>query len=248
MYTFTTAKLQPLVTQPEGKNLIQACLNAPHGQLPSSMPVGTPLGRSSGPMSAPGPHSPSSPAPPPNVPGGLAIGGGKEDDSNDADSHDQPGAPPDVQDPAERGGRKRRRASSTTTAPTTRSSAQAAPPPPPPASSTSPSSTQPPPPPPPAATTSPHGRQTMPLPNAMAMPGSAPPQQQQMQPQSPSYAAYPGGDPNMYPGYGGQPQQGPPQGSPYGYVQPPPGHEQPPNNMTWGASGVQQNNHYGARR
>ncbi|KAI0269747.1 SRF-type transcription factor (DNA-binding and dimerization domain)-domain-containing protein, partial [Gloeopeniophorella convolvens] len=29
VYTFTTAKLQPLVTQPEGKNLIQACLNAP---------------------------------------------------------------------------------------------------------------------------------------------------------------------------------------------------------------------------
>ncbi|KIJ17760.1 hypothetical protein PAXINDRAFT_72316, partial [Paxillus involutus ATCC 200175] len=28
VYTFTTAKLQPLVTQPEGKNLIQACLNA----------------------------------------------------------------------------------------------------------------------------------------------------------------------------------------------------------------------------
>ncbi|TFK52595.1 SRF-TF-domain-containing protein [Heliocybe sulcata] len=46
VYTFTTAKLQPLVTQPEGKNLIQACLNAPHGTLPSSMPVGTPIGRS----------------------------------------------------------------------------------------------------------------------------------------------------------------------------------------------------------
>ncbi|KZO97138.1 SRF-TF-domain-containing protein, partial [Calocera viscosa TUFC12733] len=30
VYTFTTAKLQPLVTQPEGKNLIQACLNAPN--------------------------------------------------------------------------------------------------------------------------------------------------------------------------------------------------------------------------
>ncbi|KAG9020574.1 transcription factor of the MADS box [Tulasnella sp. JGI-2019a] len=28
-YTFATAKLQPLFTQPEGKNLIQACLNAP---------------------------------------------------------------------------------------------------------------------------------------------------------------------------------------------------------------------------
>nr|POE59124.1 transcription factor of morphogenesis mcm1 [Quercus suber] len=28
VYTFTTPKLQPLVTKPEGKNLIQACLNA----------------------------------------------------------------------------------------------------------------------------------------------------------------------------------------------------------------------------
>jgi pheromone receptor transcription factor len=29
VYTFTTPKLQPLVTKSEGKNLIQACLNAP---------------------------------------------------------------------------------------------------------------------------------------------------------------------------------------------------------------------------
>ncbi|KAJ2706581.1 transcription factor of the MADS box [Coemansia sp. IMI 203386] len=29
VYTFTTPKLQPIVTQPEGKNLIQACLNVP---------------------------------------------------------------------------------------------------------------------------------------------------------------------------------------------------------------------------
>ncbi|KAJ1958219.1 transcription factor of the MADS box [Dipsacomyces acuminosporus] len=29
VYTFTTPKLQPIVTKPEGKNLIQACLNAP---------------------------------------------------------------------------------------------------------------------------------------------------------------------------------------------------------------------------
>jgi hypothetical protein len=54
VYTFTAAKLQPLVTQPEGKNLIQACLNAPHGTLPSSMPVGQPIGRSQvGPRLAP---------------------------------------------------------------------------------------------------------------------------------------------------------------------------------------------------
>ncbi|ODV89989.1 hypothetical protein CANCADRAFT_13507, partial [Tortispora caseinolytica NRRL Y-17796] len=29
VYTFTTPKLQPLVTKPEGKALIQTCLNAP---------------------------------------------------------------------------------------------------------------------------------------------------------------------------------------------------------------------------
>ncbi|KAI5949576.1 MCM1 [Candida jiufengensis] len=33
VYTFTTPKLQPLVTKPEGKNLIQACLNAPEEGL-----------------------------------------------------------------------------------------------------------------------------------------------------------------------------------------------------------------------
>jgi hypothetical protein len=31
VYTFATPKLQPLITKPEGKNLIQACLNAPDG-------------------------------------------------------------------------------------------------------------------------------------------------------------------------------------------------------------------------
>lgn len=29
VYTFTTTKLQPIVTKPEGKNLIQTCLNTP---------------------------------------------------------------------------------------------------------------------------------------------------------------------------------------------------------------------------
>mmetsp|Transcript_2586 Transcript_2586/g.2892 ORF Transcript_2586/g.2892 Transcript_2586/m.2892 type:complete len:118 (-) Transcript_2586:99-452(-) len=29
VYTFATPKLQPMITRPEGKNLIQACLNAP---------------------------------------------------------------------------------------------------------------------------------------------------------------------------------------------------------------------------
>lgn len=36
VYTFATNKLQPLITQPEGKSLIQACLNAP--DVPSSPP------------------------------------------------------------------------------------------------------------------------------------------------------------------------------------------------------------------
>jgi hypothetical protein len=43
VYTFATPKLQPLITKPEGKNLIQACLNAPDnlvdigaGQSPSN--------------------------------------------------------------------------------------------------------------------------------------------------------------------------------------------------------------------
>lgn len=41
VYTFTTPKLQPLVTKPEGKNLIQSCLNAPDTSLdnnPSTSP------------------------------------------------------------------------------------------------------------------------------------------------------------------------------------------------------------------
>jgi MADS-box transcription factor len=40
VYTFTTPKLQPLVTKPEGKNLIQACLNAP--DPPSAQEPSTP--------------------------------------------------------------------------------------------------------------------------------------------------------------------------------------------------------------
>lgn len=109
VYTFTTAKLQPLVTQPEGKNLIQACLNAPHGALPSSMPVGAPIGRSSGPMNIPGGPPPSA-----NIPGGLSIGAGapnnvKEDDEDDhrEDTAASHGGRPSA------GDKRRRRASST---------------------------------------------------------------------------------------------------------------------------------------
>ncbi|KAJ6508673.1 SRF-type transcription factor (DNA-binding and dimerization domain)-domain-containing protein [Mycena sanguinolenta] len=108
VYTFTTAKLQPLVTQPEGKNLIQACLNAPHGTLPSSMPVGQPLGRSAGPMGGPGGPPVSN-----NMPGGLSISGGPsnssskdEDDPNDDDESAHGGR-------ASAGDKRRRRSSAT---------------------------------------------------------------------------------------------------------------------------------------
>jgi hypothetical protein len=40
VYTFATPKLQPLITKPEGKTLIQACLNPPDMTL--DMPVPTP--------------------------------------------------------------------------------------------------------------------------------------------------------------------------------------------------------------
>ncbi|KAI8150097.1 SRF-type transcription factor (DNA-binding and dimerization domain)-domain-containing protein [Fennellomyces sp. T-0311] len=50
VYTFTTPKLQPLVTKPEGKNLIQACLNAPD-------PAAAPGEASSSPRSAHSNHT-----------------------------------------------------------------------------------------------------------------------------------------------------------------------------------------------
>ncbi|KAI8920045.1 SRF-type transcription factor (DNA-binding and dimerization domain)-domain-containing protein [Powellomyces hirtus] len=37
VYTFATPKLQPLITKPEGKNLIQACLNAPDPNAPNTV-------------------------------------------------------------------------------------------------------------------------------------------------------------------------------------------------------------------
>lgn len=43
VYTFTTVKLQPIVTKPEGKNLIQACLNAPDPVPAESSNVSIPL-------------------------------------------------------------------------------------------------------------------------------------------------------------------------------------------------------------
>jgi len=56
VYTFATPKLQPLITKPEGKNLIQTCLNAP--DLPQTQNNQQPR------------HSqqPSYPEPPPHFP------------------------------------------------------------------------------------------------------------------------------------------------------------------------------------
>ncbi|KAH9905514.1 SRF-TF-domain-containing protein [Epithele typhae] len=193
VYTFTTAKLQPLVTQPEGKNLIQACLNAPHGQLPSSMPVGTPINRTTGGMqqannvgsiALPGHNAPP---PPP-----------KDDDANDNDESDPRGA----------ASRKRRRASSTTA---------------PPRNNTSPQVTAGAPPGAPNASPHQQPRAALPNAPPISIPGNVPqmpidsPRSQAAQPTSPSYAApagaYPppaGGDPNMHyhQSYQGQPQQG----------------------------------------
>ncbi|KAG2183243.1 hypothetical protein INT43_006247 [Umbelopsis isabellina] len=47
VYTFTTVKLQPIVTKPEGKNLIQACLNAPDAGAEKAEESDAGYGRSS---------------------------------------------------------------------------------------------------------------------------------------------------------------------------------------------------------
>jgi len=99
VYTFTTAKLQPLVTQPEGKNLIQACLNAPHGQLPA------PSGGGGQPMNRMGNSSNQQTRS--NVPGGLSIGGTKEDEAEGEEDDETGGATPNPTKP-----RTRRRTSS----------------------------------------------------------------------------------------------------------------------------------------
>lgn len=72
VYTFTTPKLQPLVTKPEGKNLIQACLNAPE-------PTGNENGVDAADVTAESPedvsHNNANP-PPSNIPrpGGIHPG------------------------------------------------------------------------------------------------------------------------------------------------------------------------------
>ncbi|KAG8772649.1 transcription factor of the MADS box [Serendipita sp. 405] len=113
VYTFTTAKLQPLVTQPEGKNLIQACLNAPAGQIPTGAPLGQPGNtvhqanvhqpQQAGPVPVTHPASgvaqglpPPTAMPPPvrNVAGGISIGDKRGDDMDDDDDDDE-GSPSD---------------------------------------------------------------------------------------------------------------------------------------------------------
>ncbi|EJF63547.1 SRF-TF-domain-containing protein [Dichomitus squalens] len=241
VYTFTTAKLQPLVTQPEGKNLIQACLNAPHGQLPSSLPVGTPINRTSMPMQHP-----------PNVPGGLAIGSAsstKEDETQE-ESEDAPTSG----DASGRGNpRKRRRASSSVNQPRGNTSPVV------PGASGAPQAGAP--------SQSPHARPgqippgappitmagvpaPMPLEHSPRQGGQAAPP-----PTSPNYAQPPGGypppppsgDPNMYAHqqHGGYPGAPPPQ--PYGGF----GHEGAPASAVsqnpWATPGVQHGGQYARR-
>lgn len=262
VYTFTTAKLQPLVTQPEGKNLIQACLNAPHGTLPSSMPVGAPLGRSN-PMSMGAHHGPTPAAP--NVPGGLSIAGGSAGKDEGEEVEPEDAVAPEGDRP-----RKRRRASSSAGAQSNQASGGNAPgqqrqnPSPGAVPASIPS-------------TSPHAR-TQPMP---AVPGAPPalsipqpgqsmqpgleqhsPRQGQpapgVQPTSPNYStgnAYgaPQGDPNMYgaPAPGGH--AGYPGAPPYGYDASAPGGQggampAAHGGGPWGAPPqVQQGNHYARR-
>lgn len=195
VYTFTTAKLQPLVTQPEGKNLIQACLNAPHGSLPSSLPVGAPLGRSSMSMAAPPGAN--------NLPGGLAISGPpagqsiKEDDADD--DHEEVSA--------SHGGRpntgdKRRRRASTTTGSASASAARNA------ASPHTPNASIPPPPlniPPPGQQQPPsqqqHQQHQQPPQSQISLGSPTSPQQQHQQVTASSTAQYATG------GYHHHPQQ-----------------------------------------
>jgi pheromone receptor transcription factor len=232
VYTFTTAKLQPLVTQPEGKNLIQACLNAPHGQLPSQMPVGTPIGRSSGPI--PPSH--------PNVSGGLSIN--SKDDEGEREEPERTTT-----------GSKRRRRGSTANQANAAAAANSSSPAasnanarsaPPPQSPHSPSAQMP-----PASVNIPPARGSGPQ---MTMGGSPPqahahPHQHQQPSNNYSHGPFPGGttpDGNVL--YA-QPMMGPPPGYGYPGSQPQggapqamPGAPQP----SWGPP-VQQSGHYGRR-
>lgn len=79
VYTFTTPKLQPLVTRPEGKNLIQACLNAPEETSADDEDAQTTAPQQQGaPQQVPGaaeqaPHSQSQLPPPPPHQGQYGV-------------------------------------------------------------------------------------------------------------------------------------------------------------------------------
>ena len=232
VYTFTTAKLQPLVTQPEGKNLIQACLNAPHGQLPSQMPVGSTISRSG----APGPQ-PMATAAQTNVSGGLTIGsGGQKDEDAERDESD-------------RANKRRRRGSAAaqqTNPPSSNNSStnnRAAPP----QSPHSPNAPIPAPAPPPMNIPG----QRSGAPPQMTM-GSPPqshthPHPTHQTPQNTyTHQPYPGQpQPDLY---AGQPMMGP---AGYGYTQPQGGQGPPQNSLQQGgqqwAQAVPQNSHYTRR-
>lgn len=73
VYTFTTPKLQPLVTKAEGKNLIQACLNAPEPHTADNgVPEADSVESPEEPQHAPLPQQPRAVPMPvgPGVPGG----------------------------------------------------------------------------------------------------------------------------------------------------------------------------------
>jgi pheromone receptor transcription factor len=179
VYTFTTAKLQPLVTQPEGKNLIQACLNSsnqgsPHGP---NVPVGTPMNRST--QSIPMP-----PAGTANLPGGLSIPGGpvggpaptKEDGDEEGDDEVVHGGRT-----ASAGDKRRRRPSTTAASAPGRTG---------PGSPQTPNSTIP----PPLSIPSQHQPSQAPPPPQISLGSPTSPQQQHSQvPSSPQYGPSPTG-------------------------------------------------------
>lgn len=76
VYTFTTPKLQPLVTKSEGKNLIQACLNAPEEGLGDDQENQSDGNTGDSPDQSPAPnHQQQQQAPPPQNPNAIAAAG-----------------------------------------------------------------------------------------------------------------------------------------------------------------------------
>lgn len=216
VYTFTTAKLQPLVTQAEGKNLIQACLNAPQSNMPPAMPVGAPMSRPGvpGSMTMPGGSSTA------NLPGGLSIpgapvGGPQGPTKEDGDDDDEEVA---------RGGRtastgdKRRRRPSTTGAPSTGGGRGG------PGSPQTPNSNIPPPLSIPGGTA--HGGGGQPTPGQIALGSPTSPQQQHSQvPSSPQYGPAGGGGYGSHGSHHGHHAGSPPDPGLYsGHMMPPPGY------------------------